>query len=62
MNVNKEFILSMKSVKSRKWSSFFNTNYIERISSLAIHLLDSLLVMDHNSRISPRQAMDHSYF
>eukprot|EP00124_Ichthyophonus_hoferi_P004888 Ihof_evm1s603 gene=Ihof_evmTU1s603 len=46
----------------RPWISYLHTTNSNTATSEAIHLLRKVLVYDHQTRLSAREAMAHSYF
>jgi casein kinase II subunit alpha len=67
LDLDDEFDDRLKSYPKKKWSSFVNSENQHFISEEALNFLDVCLVYDHviyiqAERITPREAMQHSYF
>lgn len=55
-------LVKLRMLPCKRWSKFYQTKYIDRVTTESLDLLDSLLVIDHRHRISARQALLHPYF
>ncbi|KAJ8975901.1 hypothetical protein NQ317_011372 [Molorchus minor] len=58
-----ERLQTLLGVHTRKsWQRFVHTEHEYLITDQALHLLESLLRIDHMERITAREALNHKYF
>merc|ERR1711916_33437 len=54
--------MGLKKRKRRPWSYYTNPKHADKATSAGVDLVDKLLMWDHESRLTARQALEHPFF